>query len=223
MAKSDLDNANPTVLSVSQLPSRNLAKGHERRGPDSKYDHILFPKQWWAGSSLNNDPSVWTSDEDEDDDLTLATEEPIDEQEIYGKNYAPSGCTCMARRNLLSTISDPEHPVTLGQIAVVRLDDIHLSPSPAERLDPNTLTNVEVDLTPTVNHCSLATVIGLAVRVRLENALPPNYRIIVRMKDGSHAQDDQVNKQLGDKERVAAALENDTLKGIIEKMLETCV
>ena len=106
---------------------------------------------------------------------------------------------------------------------MVRLDDIHLSPSPAERLDPNTLTNVEVDLTPTVNHCSLATVIGLAVRVRLENALPPNYRIIVRMKDGSHAQDDQVNKQLGDKERVAAALENDTLKGIIEKMLETCV
>lgn len=74
-----------------------------------------------------------------------------------------------------------------------------------------------------MNHCSLATVIGLAVRVRLENALPPNYRIIVRMKDGSHAQDDQVNKQLGDKERVAAALENDTLKGIIEKMLETCV
>ncbi|ESA43916.1 FAM96B [Neurospora crassa OR74A] len=208
MAKSDLDNANPTVLSVSQLPSRNLAKGHVRKGPDSKYDHILFPKQWWAGSSLNTDPSVWTSDEDEDDDLTLATEEPIDEQEIY---------------DLLSTISDPEHPVTLGQIAVVRLDDIHLSPSPAERLDPNTLTNVEVDLTPTVNHCSLATVIGLAVRVRLENALPPNYRIIVRMKDGSHAQDDQVNKQLGDKERVAAALENDTLKGIIEKMLETCV
>ncbi|CCC08543.1 hypothetical protein SMACR_05787 [Sordaria macrospora] len=208
MAKSDFDNANPTVLSVSQLPSRSQVKGHVRKGPDSKYDHILFPKQWWAGSSLNSDPSVWTSDEDEDDDLALATEEPIDEQEIY---------------DLLSTISDPEHPVTLGQIAVVRLDDIHLSPSPAERLDPNTLTNVEVDLTPTVNHCSLATVIGLAVRVRLENALPPNYRIIVRMKDGSHAQDDQVNKQLGDKERVAAALENDTLKGIIEKMLETCV
>ncbi|KAK3396361.1 hypothetical protein B0T20DRAFT_269017 [Sordaria brevicollis] len=208
MGKSDFDNANPTVLSVSQLPSRTQAKGHVRKGPDSKYDHILFPKQWWAGSSLNSDPSVWTSDEDEDEDLTLATEEPIDEQEIY---------------DLLSKISDPEHPVTLGQIAVVRLDDIHLSPSPGERSDPNSLVNVEVDLTPTVNHCSLATVIGLAVRVRLENALPPNYRIIVRMKDGSHAQDDQVNKQLGDKERVAAALENDTLKGIISKMLETCV
>lgn len=80
-----------------------------------------------------------------------------------------------------------------------------------------------VDLTPTINHCSLATVIGLAVRVRLEQTLPPGYRVDVRMKDGSHAQDDQVNKQLADKERVAAALENDTLRGILNKMLETCL
>jgi hypothetical protein len=42
------------------------------------------------------------------------------------------------------------------------------------------------------------------------------------MKEGSHAQDDQVNKQLADKERVAAALENDTLKGVIDKMFTTC-
>ena len=65
--------------------------------------------------------------------------------------------------------------------------------------------------------------IGLAVRVRLEQTLPPNYRIDVRMKEGSHAQDDQVNKQLGDKERVAAALENDTLKGVLDNMLKTCI
>ena len=79
-----------------------------------------------------------------------------------------------------------------------------------------------MDLTPTINHCSLATVIGLAVRVRLEQALPPSYRVDVRIKDGTHAQDDQVNKQLADKERVAAALENETLKGVLDKMLEMC-
>lgn len=79
-----------------------------------------------------------------------------------------------------------------------------------------------VDLEPTVDHCSLATVIGLAVRVRLEAALPPNYRVDIRVKEGTHKQDDQVTKQLSDKERVAAALENDTLKGVLEKMLETC-
>jgi metal-sulfur cluster biosynthetic enzyme len=89
--------------------------------------------------------------------------------------------------------------------------------------DPEALHTVLVEITPTITHCSLATVIGLAVRVRLERALPPNYRVDIRMKEGSHAQDDQVNKQLADKERVAAALENDTLKGVIEKMFTTCV
>jgi hypothetical protein len=89
--------------------------------------------------------------------------------------------------------------------------------------DPNTIVTVLVEVTPTITHCSLATVIGLGVRVRLEQALPPNYRVVVRCKENSHSQDDQVNKQLGDKERVAAALENDTLKGVLDKMLETCV
>ena len=88
--------------------------------------------------------------------------------------------------------------------------------------DLDTVTTVAVELTPTVNHCSLATIIGLAVRVRLESCLPPNYRVDVSMKDGSHAQDDQVNKQLADKERVAAALENDTLKRTLNHMMETC-
>jgi len=131
----------------------------------------------------------------------------MDEQDIY---------------DLISTISDPEHPHTLGQLSVVRLPDIHMSPS-AVLPDPESLVTVLVELTPTINHCSLATVIGLAVRCRLEQTLPPNYRVDVRMKDGTHAQDDQVTKQLGDKERVAAALENDTLQRMVDKMLETCV
>lgn len=44
----------------------------------------------------------------------------------------------------------------------------------------------------------------------------------VRIKEGTHSTADEVNKQLGDKERVAAALENGTLMGVIAKMLETC-
>ena len=126
--------------------------------------------------------------------------------------------------DLTSTISDPEHPVSLGQLSVINLADIHITPSPSLGVpDTNTIVNVIIEITPTITHCSLATVIGLGVRVRLEQALPPNYRIEVRCKKDSHTQDDQVNKQLGDKERVAAALENDTLRGVLDKMLETCV
>ena len=100
---------------------------------------------------------------------------------------------------------------------------MEITPPPSANSDPNALRRVLVKVTPTITHCSLATVLGLGVRVRLEQALLPNYRVDVVIKEGSHSQDDQVNKQLADKERVAAALENDTLKGVLDKMLETCV
>lgn len=106
---------------------------------------------------------------------------------------------------------------------MVNLPDIQITPAPSSDASPDTLTTVLVKITPTITHCSLATVIGLGVRVRLEQALPPNYRVDVVIKEGTHSQDDQVNKQLADKERVAAALENDNLRGVLDKMLETCV
>ena len=118
--------------------------------------------------------------------------------------------------DLISTISDPEHPLSLGSLAVVNLPDIHIAPL------SRSLQTVLVEITPTITHCSLATVIGLGVRVRLEQALPPRFRVDVRIKEGTHSTGEQVNKQLGDKERVAAALENAQLMGVLRKMLETC-
>ena len=120
---------------------------------------------------------------------------------------------------MISTISDPEHPLSLGSLAVINLPDIHvIGPSSPK----SQISTVLVELTPTVNHCSLATVIGLGVRVRLEQALPPRFRVDVQLKEGTHSTAEAVNKQLGDKERVAAALENNTLLGVIRKMLSTC-
>lgn len=125
------------------------------------------------------------------------------------------------RVDLISTISDPEHPISLGSLAVVSLPDIKIHPAiPSDPSSP--LRTVTVLITPTITHCSLATVIGLAVRVRLEQSLPARFRVDVRIKEGTHSTADEVNKQLADKERVAAALENGTLMGVIKKMLETC-
>lgn len=42
------------------------------------------------------------------------------------------------------------------------------------------------------------------------------------MKKGTHDSENQVNKQLNDKERVAAACENEQLLGVVSKMLVTC-
>ncbi|RPB05817.1 hypothetical protein L873DRAFT_1797575 [Choiromyces venosus 120613-1] len=190
----DGKNANPTILNASDLPTRRQA---QRKKVVSPLASGLVPA-YAQDPFVGNKVEFSDSDESEDDSVV----EPIDEQEIY---------------DLIATISDPEHPLTLGELAVVNLHHIKVTD------DPSTIiSNVLVELTPTINHCSLATVIGLGVRVRLEQALPPRFRFDVRIREGTHATGDQVNKQLNDKERVASALENETLMGVVGKMLETC-
>ncbi|CAJ2500048.1 Uu.00g029010.m01.CDS01 [Anthostomella pinea] len=198
----DKDNANPTILNTSQLPTRqNRKNGSALNGPFTNSSALVHKLGYTSSPPWEISESDGT-DSDAEGDMEL-----IDEQDIY---------------DLISNISDPEHPLSLGQLAVVNLPDIDITPSPLVAADPNTLTQVLVKITPTITHCSLATVIGLGVRVRLEKVLPPNYRVDVMIKEGTHSQDDQVNKQLADKERVAAALENDTLRGVLDKMLEKC-
>ena len=84
------------------------------------------------------------------------------------------------------------------------------------------MAEVIVRITPTITHCSLATLIGLGIRVRVERSLSPRFRITILLKKGTHQSENQVNKQLNDKERVAAACENDQLLGVVSKMLSTC-
>ncbi|MCJ1403539.1 hypothetical protein MMC11_006762 [Xylographa trunciseda] len=192
----EIQNANPTIRNASDLPTRR----RRTSSPSTKKDPLgLFASTIPSSTYLVDpfDAALHTSESDSDDD----TVEPIDEQEIY---------------DLISTISDPEHPLSLGSLAVVNLPDIHIKPLSRD------LQAVLVEITPTITHCSLATVIGLGVRVRLEQSLPPRFRVDVRIKEGTHSTGDQVNKQLGDKERVAAALENAQLMGVLRKMLETC-
>ena len=207
-------NANPLVLDPSQLPSRrrtaSSTPGATARSdrPDSVFSRLL-------GDDVDQHESEWdhvfadpgtpehgavSVDNDDDDD----TPEDIDEQEIY---------------DLIAPMQDPEHPLTLGSLAVVNLDDITITRAPA----PSPLSTVSVALTPTITHCSLATVIGLGVRLRLQRALPPRFRVDVRIKEGSHQSAREASRQLADKERVLAAEGNKSLISIINKMMVDCI
>ncbi|KAL4953105.1 hypothetical protein BDW69DRAFT_10570 [Aspergillus filifer] len=197
---SEMQNSNPTILNTADLPTRLRPSVTQKGGTDgSEFFASLLP--YAVGILPEYSPTA--SEPESDDDLM---EEPIDEQEIY---------------DLISTISDPEHPISLGALAVVSLSDIAIKPS-LPNIPDSPLRTVTVLITPTITHCSLATVIGLGVRVRLEQSLPSRFRVDVEIKQGTHSTADEVNKQLADKERVAAALENGTLMGVIAKMLETC-
>ncbi|KAJ9625895.1 hypothetical protein H2203_004662 [Taxawa tesnikishii (nom. ined.)] len=200
----DKDNANPTILNPSDLPSRRHESATKKHNQGSGlFDGLIsaYPSydSAFAAPPSPASPSTPSLTDDDDDEA-----EEIDEQEVF---------------DLISTISDPEHPLSLGSLAVVSLPDIKIIPPSSPR---SKISTVQVLVTPTITHCSLATVIGLGVRVRLEQALPPRFRIDVRIKEGTHSTGEAVNKQLGDKERVAAAMENGTLVGVIRKMLSTC-
>ncbi|KAL1455935.1 hypothetical protein WDU94_000700 [Cyamophila willieti] len=65
----------------------------------------------------------------------------------------------------------------------------------------------------------MATLIGLSIRVRLIRALPTRFKVTVEITPGSHSTEFAINKQLADKERVAAALENSTLIGVINQCI----
>ncbi|KAK2974608.1 hypothetical protein RJ640_015020, partial [Escallonia rubra] len=98
-------------------------------------------------------------------------------------------------------IKDPEHPYSLEELKVITEDAIEVDDQRSHM----------VTFTPKVEHCSMATVIGLYLRVKLMRSLPSRYKVDIRVAPGTHATEVAVNKQLDDKVRVTAALENPNL------------
>ncbi|KZS04666.1 MIP18 family protein [Daphnia magna] len=99
-----------------------------------------------------------------------SVKDPIDEREIF---------------DLLRDISDPEHPMSLEELNVVQITNIEVDDHE---------NSVKVFYTPTIPHCSMATLIGLSIK-------------------------EAVNKQLADKERVSAALENSNLLEVVNQCI----
>ncbi|KAF8191428.1 hypothetical protein K438DRAFT_1720815 [Mycena galopus ATCC 62051] len=147
-----------------------------------------------AKASVSTD-YLWVTDplDPDDDGDEVDSEEPIDQDEIF---------------DLIRSIADPEHPNTLEELRVVSAPQITI-----------TGNCVNVEFTPTVPHCGMSTLIGLSIRVRLLRALPSRFKIDITLKPGSHQSELAVNKQLNDKERVAAALENPALVQTLEQTL----
>ena len=113
--------------------------------------------------------------------------------------------------DLIREIKDPEHPHTLEELKVAQRDLIEVD-------DARGI--IKVRFTPTIPHCSMATLIGLCIRVKLLRSLPPRFKVDVNVTPGKHASESAVNKQLNDKERVAAALENDNLLRTVNACLD---
>ena len=122
---------------------------------------------------------------------------------------------------IIRNIQDPEHPNSLESLGVVRLAHVtvvDLKSSPKDE-SKGKLSKADVRFTPTIPHCSMATLIGLCLRVKLLRSLPSRFKVTVRIEPGTHASETAVNRQLDDKERVRAALENEHLRGVVDRCI----
>lgn len=85
----DKDNANPTILNPSDLPSRRSdAAGKRQHHPGSGLFDDLIPRYTYLLDPLDHPVSPADSDSDDTHD------DPIDEQEIYGQFFFPV-CPCL--------------------------------------------------------------------------------------------------------------------------------
>ena len=178
LVTSNPDNANPTVYSRPSGGSRRLA--------DFLDEDMFLPREGASSSDGEGDhpQMIWSSPRDGSDASSDDDDEPIDQQEIFGERCnsqewwsRPHAYHCHPL-DLIRSITDPEHPLTLEQLAVVNAEHITIT--------HGSRPSVKVVFTPTIPHCSMATLIGLCIRVRLLRSLPDRFKVDIRVKEGSH-------------------------------------
>jgi len=122
---------------------------------------------------------------------------------------------------IIRDIKDPEHPHTLDELSIVDLEDIQiaeLSDETAMCKGGQPVSQIVVEITPTIPHCSMAGIIGLTVVYRLMQ-LTEGYAISAKIKKDTHNTYQALNKQLSDKDRIFAAFENEGLIEVIRECL----
>jgi len=80
--------------------------------------------------------------------------------------------------DLIRHINDPEHPLTLEQLNVARFENVTVN---------SEQSHIQICFTPTIPHCSMATLIGLCIRVKLLRSLPSRFKVDIKVTPGTHA------------------------------------
>lgn len=209
------ENSGGKGVSILEGAGLNLHKVSTKVTGDLQPMHLLGQDIYGTQVSMEEGKEGSTLDKDSEESIPRSRitsdmpYEPIDAEEVF---------------EIIRNIQDPEHPNTLEQLSVVSLPQIKVYDArPDLEKDPKTktpLSTVEVRFTPTIPHCSMATLIGLCLKVKLLRSLPRRFKISVQIEPGTHASENAINKQLRDKERVCAALENKHLLGVVNKCIK---
>eukprot|EP00330_Aristerostoma_sp_ATCC50986_P009566 CAMPEP_0114586436 /NCGR_PEP_ID=MMETSP0125-20121206/9666_1 /TAXON_ID=485358 ORGANISM="Aristerostoma sp., Strain ATCC 50986" /NCGR_SAMPLE_ID=MMETSP0125 /ASSEMBLY_ACC=CAM_ASM_000245 /LENGTH=168 /DNA_ID=CAMNT_0001781885 /DNA_START=92 /DNA_END=598 /DNA_ORIENTATION=- len=114
----------------------------------------------------------------------------------------------------IRSIRDPEHPYTLEQLDVFTESDIEIKQIGNKK-------NITVYWKPSMPQCTYTVHIGLAIRMKIEREVKDfdNMKVTILVKEGTHKHKKLIDKQLNDKERIAAAKENESLKDLLESLI----
>lgn len=115
--------------------------------------------------------------------------------------------------DLIKDIVDPEKPQSLEELHVVAEHNVQV-----QRFNDDQLL-IKITFVPTVPHCSLASLIGLCIRHKLTTCLPEKHKLDIFIQEGTHETAAEINKQINDKERIAAAMENPNLRELVNRCL----
>ena len=189
-------NANPlinansdTVSEIVTAHNKNIRSIFNQHNPFEDGNDFMF-------DDLDND----------DDDIKMDDDNECEDEEH-------DEFTELEIFDMLRGINDPEHPLTLEQLNVIKLDDI--------TINEKNKNKILVRYTPTIPHCSMATLIGLSIRVKLLRSLPPRFKVRIEITPKTHQSEKEITKQINDKERVCAALENYSLIKVVNQCIKT--
>lgn len=212
--KSGNNTTNTITTPLKHPPHPPTRRRHRRRSSSSVGVGSAWSAPFTSSAATSNGGLGISTGEDGGGAHPDDPEDEIDAAEVFG---------------LVRHIADPEHPLTLEQLHVVQERFISVTTggffsnnsgkSNNEYYNKNTHPHVHVQFQPTIPHCSMATLIGLCIRVKLLRSLPSRYKVKVSIVPGTHATETAVNKQLNDKERVHAALENSNLLKVVDKCI----
>ena len=136
-------------------------------------------------ATLNPNPTVYQGSDDlefvraqrRQQERTEEEEDPIDELEVFDilflnflflKFQENLIISLTKLSHLIRKINDPEHPLTLEQLKVTEFKNVEVK---------DNKNYVKVLFTPTIPHCSMATLIGLSIRVKLLRSLPQRFKV----------------------------------------------
>ncbi|XP_056244299.1 cytosolic iron-sulfur assembly component 2A isoform X2 [Seriola aureovittata] len=90
--------------------------------------------------------------------------------------------------DVIRSIRDPEKPNTLEELEVVTEKCVEV-----QELGEDEYLII-IKFSPTVPHCSLATLIGLCLQVKLQRCLPFKHKLEIYISEGTHSTEEDMKE-----------------------------